>query len=97
MSNKNLKKKDLINNLSSKTGYSLSFSKKLCDDFFDILIDNIKLGNCKITNIGSSKVMFKKERIGRNPKTKEEYKVSSRKSVIFKTSKNITKKLDKLL
>ena len=97
MFEKNFKKIDLIKNLSLKTGFSLNYSKKLCDDFFDIVIKNISTGKFSLKNVGTFKVVFKKERLGRNPKTNEEFVISSRKSIIFKPSKDILDKLDKLI
>ena len=89
------KKKDLVENLSVKTGYSLKFSKKLIDDLIDIIIDCIKSGHLNLKNIGSIKTIYKKERIGRNPKTREEFKISSRKSVSFLPSKKLLSKLNR--
>ena len=39
-----------------------------------------------INNIGSFKIKKKNERIGRNPKTKEEYIIKSRRVISFKKS-----------
>ena len=90
MYNKNLKKKDLINNLSIKTGFSSNLSKKLVNDLIEIIINNIKENNFNLKNIGTFKIIYKKERIGRNPKTKEEFLISSRKTLSFIASKKIT-------
>ena len=90
----NLKKINLVKNLSAKTGYSLNFCNKLIDDLIKILIKNIKSNKLNLKNIGSFKLIKKKERIGRNPKTKEEFIISSRKSVSFKASKKITNDLN---
>ena len=73
MSNKSLKKKDLVNNLSLKTGFSLNYSKKVVNDFIEIIIKNIKSGELILKNFGSFKVIKKNERIGRNPKTKKNF------------------------
>ena len=97
MSNKSLKKKDLVNNLSLKTGFSLNYSKKIIDDFIEILIQNIKSGQLILKNIGSFKVIYKNERIGRNPKTKKKFLISSRKTISFIPSKKISDNLNKLL
>ena len=97
MSNKSLKKKDLVNNLSLKTGFSLNYSKKIIDDFIEIIIQNIKSGQLILKNIGSFKVIYKNERIGRNPKTKKKFLISSRKTISFIPSKNISDDLNKLL
>ena len=97
MSNKSLKKKDLVNNLSLKTGFSLNYSKKVIDDFIEIIIQNIKSGQLILKNIGSFKVIYKNERIGRNPKTKKKFLISSRKTISFIPSKKISDNLNKLL
>ena len=69
----------------------MGFSKNLCsnlvDDFFEgMIISLTKYNFIKITSFGTFKVMNKKERIGRNPKTKEIAKISARKVVKFKPS-----------
>ena len=94
MNKKNFTRIDFIKKLSLKTGYSNSFSKKLINDLIDILTINIKIGDLTLKNIGTFKIIQKKERLGRNPKTKEEFKISRRKSIIFKASKKITEKIN---
>ena len=89
----NLKKKDIIKSLSFKTGFSLNYSKKLINDLIEILITNIKSGDLNLKNIGTFRIINKKERIGRNPKTKEEFIITSRKTISFTTSKKISEKL----
>ena len=64
-------KKDLIIDLSKKTGFSNNFSKKIINDFFSSVISIIKTNKCIIKNIGTFKLINKKERLGRNHKTKE--------------------------
>jgi len=91
---KNLKKIDLIKNLSVETGFSLNFSKKIINDLIEIIIQNIKTGNLNLKNIGSFNIINKKERVGRNPKTKESFIITSRKSISFFPSTNISKKLN---
>jgi len=87
----NFTKIDIIKNLSNKTGFSINFSKKLVNEFINILIENIKKNELNLKNFGSFKLIKKKERVGRNPKTKEEFIISSRKSLIFTASKKILK------
>ena len=89
----NLKKIDIAKNLSKNTGLSINFSKKLIDDLISILLNLIKIDGLILKNLGTFKIINKKERIGRNPKTNQEYLVSKRKSISFKSAK----KLDKLL
>ena len=85
----NLTRNNIVKNLSNKTGFSLNFSKKLVDDLLDILIKNIKNEKFILKNIGTFKLIDKKERFGRNPKTRKEFIISSRKSLVFIASKRI--------
>jgi len=93
----NLKKIDIIKDLSEKTGYSSNYSKKVINDLVVSILQNIKNGNFNLKNIGSFLVTSKKARIGRNPKTKKEYIISQRKSVSFKASKSLLTKLNKFI
>ncbi len=87
--NNNISKKVIINNLSNKTGFSNNFSKKLINDFILVLITHIKKKKLNLKNVGTFKLIEKKERLGRNPKTKEQFIICSRKSVSFTASKNL--------
>ena len=95
MFEKKIKKIDLSKNLSNETGFSVNYSKKLVNDLIEIISQNIKGGNFNLKNIGTFKLINKNERIGRNPKTKEEFKISARKSISFTPSRNITDELEK--
>ena len=96
MLNKKIKK-DLIKDITLKTGLSSNVSKKIFNDLVNILILNIKKGSLVLKNVGSFKIIEKKERIGRNPKTKEEFIISARKTVSFTPSKKIIENLNKLI
>ena len=87
----NIKKKDIIKNLSIKSGFSSNFSKKLINDLIEIIILNIKKDDFNFKDLGKFRLIKKKERLGRNPKTKEEFLITSRKSVSFTVSKKILK------
>ena len=97
MPKKNIKKKDIIKALSNKTGFSSNLSKQIINDLVEILIKNIKNNNFILKKIGSFKILNKKERIGRNPKTKEQFLISSRRSISFTPSKKITEDMDNKL
>ena len=65
------------------------------DDFFVTLIKHlIKFNKVKISTFGTFESVNKKERIGRNPKTKIEAKISSRKVIKFKPSEILKKKIN---
>tara|TARA_Y100001958_G_C20644328_1_gene175433 strand:+ start:192 stop:494 length:303 start_codon:yes stop_codon:yes gene_type:complete len=72
------------------------FNRKLCFDFvndiFEIIIEGLQSERkVKIHNFGTFKMNSKKSRIGRNPKTKEEFNISSRNVITFKASKILLK------
>ena len=90
----NYKKIDIAKKISNKTGYPLSFTKKIVSYLTESLIDCIKNDSLIIKNIGSFTIIQKKERIGRNPKTNENFIITQRKSISFHPSKNILKKLN---
>ena len=92
---KNFTRKDLSNKINKTLGFSKNFSTSLVDNFFESLISElIKSGKVKITSFGTYKILKKKERIGRNPKTKIESKISSRKFVNFKQSEIFKEKIN---
>ena len=86
----NLKKIDIIKNLSKETGYSINFSKKIINELIGIIFENLKKDNISLKGLGSFKKISKRERIGRNPKTKEEFLISARKTISFKPSKKLS-------
>ena len=86
----NLTKNDIARTLSQKTGFSTNLSKKLIDDLIFILLQKIKVKKINLKNIGTFKLIKKKERLGRNPKTKEQFTISARKSVSFIPSKKLS-------
>lgn len=83
------KKTDLSKNISERIGISVSLSKKLTEDLLEILSNKIKDNRLNLKNVGSFRIINKKDRIGRNPKTKEEFIIRSRKSISFTASKNL--------
>ena len=69
----NLTKKDLINQVYMQIGFSKQTSEYLIDEFFSLIVNNLKIdGKIKFSKFGTFLVRKKKSRIGRNPKTKVE-------------------------
>ena len=84
----NLTKKDLVNLVYMQIGFSKQISENLIDELFSSIIVNLKNEKkLKISKFGTFSIRKKKERIGRNPKTKESKVISSREVVLFKPSK----------
>tara|TARA_B100000963_G_scaffold79334_1_gene67535 strand:+ start:127 stop:432 length:306 start_codon:yes stop_codon:yes gene_type:complete len=92
----NLTKKDLVNSIYMQVGFSKNIAEKLIEEFFFIIVSNlIENRSVKISNFGTFLVKSKNSRIGRNPKTKEEKKISKRNVVLFKPSKEFKQFLNK--
>ena len=75
------------------------FNRKLCldivNDIVEIIIEGLQIDSkVKIHNFGTFILNNKKSRIGRNPKTKEEYNISSRNVITFKASKILLKSIN---
>ena len=84
----NLTKKDLINLVYMRLGFSKQISSNLIDEFFSLITSNLLTEKkIKISNFGTFLIKSKNSRIGRNPKTKEEKVISSRDVILFKPSK----------
>lgn len=93
-----LTKKEFIELISEKTLLSQTDSSHFMKNMIEIIAKELKKGeNVKIHGFGTFIAKDKKSRIGRNPKTKEEYIISARKSISFKVSnslKSIVAELD---
>jgi len=85
----NLTKKDLVNLIYMQVGFSKSISENLIEEFFSLIVKNVKNEKIlKISKFGTFSVRKKNARIGRNPKTKEKKTISKRNVVLFKPSKD---------
>ena len=91
----NLTKKDLVNSVYMQLGFSKKISENLIDDFFSIILDNIKKNEkLKISKFGTFSIRYKKSRVGRNPKTKVEYKIQAMEKIKFKAASSVKKLLN---
>ena len=76
-------------------GLSRNESSELVDSVFNEISKSLILGSdVKISSFGTFIVRNKKERVGRNPKTKEEFIIKSRKSLTFIASKYLSNLLN---
>ena len=86
----NLTKKDIVNSIYMQIGFSKKISENLLEDIFQIILKNIINENkVKIAKFGTFSLRKKNQRIGRNPKTKEEVIISERNVISFTPSKKI--------
>ncbi len=86
-----LGKKDIVKNISSKAQISSLISTKFLNEFIKILSSQPKERSLKISNFGTFYYHKTPKRIGRNPKTKEEFSIKERYKLSLKTSNNIRK------
>jgi integration host factor subunit alpha len=82
-------KKDIILNISSKALISKDDSKKFFTKFLNLVASKSKSRIVKISNFGTFYTKNTPQRLGRNPKTKEEFVISKRSKLFFKPSNKI--------
>jgi len=76
-------------------GFSKKISENLIEEFFFLIILNLqKEKKIKISKFGTFLIRSKKERIGRNPKTKVQKKITERNVVLFKASKEFKESIN---
>lgn len=80
-------KADIIEKVYQKIG----FSKKEASELVEMVFDQLKLVLCngdkvKISGFGNFIVRGKKERVGRNPQTGDQIKISARRVLTFRPS-----------
>ena len=93
----NLTKKDIVNSIYMQIGYSKKVSEKLLEEFFNILLNSlIHKKTVKISKFGTFFLKQKKQRIGRNPKTKKEAVITARNVISFKASKELKKFINEI-
>ncbi len=86
-----LTKRDIANNISLSNNLTLSESTKLLDTFIQKIIILSKRSNLKLSNFGTFSYKYTPKRVGRNPKTKEEFIITNRKKLSFSSSKKVKK------
>ena len=91
----NLTKKDISKKININLGTSLKYTEKIVDDLLLVLKELIKAKKISIKNFGSFEVKFKNERVGRNPKTKLEYKIKAQNTIIFVAAKKLKENLQR--
>ena len=88
----NLTKKDIVNSFYMQLGLSKNILDLILQDFLIIIVKNLKKNKkVKILNFGTFEIRYKKQREGRNPKTREKKIIKARNVVLFKPSKDFKK------
>ena len=90
-----LTRAELAELIYCEVGISKTEASEIVDQFFEeIILDLIDGNSVKLTSFGTFSVKHKKERIGRNPKTKEEAIIHARRVISFKASKELKRRVD---
>ena len=90
-----LTKKELAQNLSDQTELSFADAKKFVDLFFDTIKEQLNSGKTvKLSGFGTFDIVQTKERVGRNPKTMEEFPIPSKRKVKFTVSQKVKKSIN---
>ncbi len=89
MSRDKATRETIAKQISIEFGIAYSTVYKKIDKILEIWSNEMINTNLSISNIGSFKIKKKNERTGRNPKTKEEHLIKSRKVISFKKSNKL--------
>ena len=94
MTTKTVTRADIADVLYNKIGFSHADSLKIIETVFNFITEELATGrSVKISNFASFEPYFKKERIGRNPKTGKSYAISPRTVLAFRASPVMKKKI----
>ena len=89
MSQDKATRESIAKQISIEFGIAYSTVYKKIYKILEIWSNEMIISYLSINNIGSFKIKKKNERIGRNPKTKEEHLIKSRKVISFKKSNKL--------
>jgi|TARA_X000001036_G_scaffold429109_1_gene459849 integration host factor subunit alpha len=83
----NVTKKDLSAILKKELKLSVDISDSLVDEFFQAIKITLRAKkNLKLSGFGTFETFKTKERMGRNPKTMEEFKIPAQNKVRFSST-----------
>ena len=92
MDKQNISREEIADAMKNEFGFNRKQCLDIVNDIIQIIIEGLQCDKkVKIHNFGTFKMNNKKSRVGRNPKTKEEYNITSRNVVTFKASKILLK------
>lgn len=80
-------KADIVERVYQKIGFSKKESSDLVEQVFDLIKQTLEKGEkVKISGFGNFIVREKHERVGRNPQTGDQIKISARRVLTFRPS-----------
>jgi DNA-binding protein HU-beta len=90
-----MNKAQMIDNLAEALDISKVDAKKAFEMIFGDIEAGLKKGNVTVPGFGTFKTSKRKARMGRNPQTGEEIKISARTAITFKASTTLKDKFNK--
>ena len=92
MDKQNVSRDEIAEAMKTEFGFNRKLCLDIVHDIIDIIIEGLKKDKkVKIHNFGTFKLNSKSSRVGRNPKTKEEFTITGRNVITFKASKILLK------
>ena len=90
-----MKKSEMIEVLSSKTGLSKADAEKMFNATFDLFKEELAKGNkVSVAGFGTFKISERAAREGRNPQTGETIQIAATKSLSFKAGTELKSKVN---
>ena len=89
MSQDKTTRETIANQLSKEFGVAYSTAYKKIDNILNQWSHKLLSNDLSISSLGSFKINSKNSRIGRNPKTKEEYEIKPRRVISYKKSNKL--------
>ena len=91
-----MNKKELVDVLSEKVGFSKKDTMEFVDSFIELVSDKLAEGeDVKLVGFGTFTVSSREARKGVNPQTKKEIKIPARKVPKFKPGNDLKEKVHK--
>ena len=87
-------KSDIAKNIANKTSISNQKAKQLLDRFIQVVVSDSKKRQVKISGFGTFIRKETPSRIGRNPKTGQEFEISKRTKLNLILSNKIKEKIN---
>ena len=93
---KTLTKLEIAESIAKTCGLKKKLALKLINSTLEEICAFLEKNiDVKLSKFGNLKVKYKKERYGRNPKTKESAVITARNVVVFRANKTLIKKINK--
>ena len=87
-------KSNIVNSIAKKTSLSNQSARQLLDKLIQVVVTESYVKNIKLSGFGSFQRKVTPSRVGRNPKTGEEFNISERSKLHLTVSNKVKQKLN---